>query len=288
MKTSFGLAALTVLELDPAEQISCAAGAGYDCVSVRLVPATPEEPQRDTIGETSLIRETKRRSDDLGLPVLDVETVRIRPDTTVKPDFEAILAAGALLDASAAVVAVLDTDRNRMSDNLAQFADLAHQYGMRTNIEFIPWTAVPDLATAAQVLRTLEHPSVGIVIDSLHFARSGSSPEDLVDIPAEWFPYMQLCDGPAESPATTDELIDQARNERQIPGHGGIDVLAPIYALPPNLPMVLEVPMRSRASVSADTRARDVLSGARQLLSCFNISARQDTRVIRTERKARG
>ena len=58
------LAPLTVLELDPAELVDCAASAGYDAVGLRLIRATAQEPLRPTIGRTPLILETKRRLDD--------------------------------------------------------------------------------------------------------------------------------------------------------------------------------------------------------------------------------
>jgi sugar phosphate isomerase/epimerase len=144
---------------------------------------------------------------------------------------------------------------------------------MRTNLEFIPWTAVPNLRAAAEVIRAVDHPSTGIVIDSLHFERSGSRPEEISRLPAEWFRYMQLCDGPAENPSSTAELIDQARNSRQIPGRGSIDILAPIRHLPRDLPMALEVPLRTPSPVPADVRAGDVLAGARRMLPQMNIQS---------------
>ena len=43
MKRPIGLAALTVLELSPAEQISVAADAGYDFVGLRLIPVAGQQ-----------------------------------------------------------------------------------------------------------------------------------------------------------------------------------------------------------------------------------------------------
>ncbi len=53
------LAALTVLDVSPANQVLCAAKAGYSHVGIRLVPATPTETQYDMIGDTPMIREVE-------------------------------------------------------------------------------------------------------------------------------------------------------------------------------------------------------------------------------------
>ena len=71
-------------------------GAGFDCVGLRLIPATPQEVQHPMVGDTPLVRETERRLKDTGLRVLDVEIFRLRPDTVVA-NYEAALATGARL-----------------------------------------------------------------------------------------------------------------------------------------------------------------------------------------------
>lgn len=53
------LAALTILDVSPANQVLCAAKAGYSHVGIRLVPATPTETQYDMIGNTPMIREVE-------------------------------------------------------------------------------------------------------------------------------------------------------------------------------------------------------------------------------------
>jgi sugar phosphate isomerase/epimerase len=267
MARQFGLAALTVLELAPPDMVSCAANAGYDVVGIRLIPSTPEEPQHDSIGDTALIRQTKQRSDDLGIRIQDVETLRLKSDTNVKRDYEEFLSTGAQLGAVAIVVAGFDTTRSRLVDNLADLAELAEGYGLVPNLEFMPYTAVPDLQTAADVLHAVNHANVGLLIDSLHFDRSHSDPRAIEDLPAEWFTYMQLCDGTAERPTTAEGLIHQARHERMIPGTGGIDILAPLRHLPSDMLITLEVPLRNTIQDPPDVRAAEILNATRALLA---------------------
>jgi hypothetical protein len=79
---------LTVLELAPPDMVSCARDAGFDCVGLRLIPATAEEPQHAMVGDTPLVRDTERRLRDTGIRVLDVEIFRLRADTKAA-DYEA-------------------------------------------------------------------------------------------------------------------------------------------------------------------------------------------------------
>ena len=129
MTRPISLAALTVLELTPPEMVTCAAEAGFSHVGIRLLPATPTEPQYDIVGDTPLLREVERRLADTGVKVLDVEIFRIKPETRVA-DYEAAIATAARLGASELLVAGNDPDEARLIDTFAAFCDLADSYGL--------------------------------------------------------------------------------------------------------------------------------------------------------------
>ncbi|TQK31906.1 TIM barrel protein [Arthrobacter sp. SLBN-53] len=258
------LAPLTVLELDPAEVVTCAAAAGYDAVGLRLIPATEQEPVRPTIGATPLIRETRRRLDDSGLRLLDVEVVRLVPETVVRSDFEGILETGAFLGAGEVLATGYDPDRQRTADNLAELSLLAAEYGMTVNIEPMPWTAVRDVHEGAALVAQCPVPT-GLLIDAIHYDRAGTSPAELEVLPREWIRYIQICDAPAEQPATMSEIIHQGRCARLLPGAGGIGLVSMLRALPAEVPVSVEAPLHSdapatvRAALAAKA-ARDVLA----------------------------
>lgn len=258
------LAPLTVLELDPAEVVTCAAAAGYDAVGLRLIPATDQEPTRPTIGMTALIRETRRRLDDSGIRLLDVEVVRLAPDTAVRSDFEGILETGAFLGAGEVLVTGYDPDRQRTADNLAEFSLLAAEYGMTVNMEPMPWTAVRDLHEAAALVAQCPVPA-GLLIDAIHYDRAGSRPAELEALPREWIRYVQICDAPAEQPATMAEIIYQGRCARLLPGAGGIDLVSMLRALPDHVPVSVEAPLLSDAP--APVRAALAAKSAREVLA---------------------
>ena len=258
------LAPLTVLELDPAEMVACAAEAGFDAVGLRLIRATDEEPLRPTIGMTPLIRETRRRLDDTGLALIDIEVLRLTPQTLVRHDFAAFLETGAYLGASQVLVTGNDPDHARLADHLAELADLAADYALTPNLEPMPWTDVENLQQAAAIVARCGHPNVGLLVDALHYDRALNTPADLASLPREWIRYVQICDGMAERPTTVAELRYQGRNARLFPGAGNIDLVAMLRALPQDVPVSVEAPVLWAAP--AIDRSRAALRGAREVL----------------------
>ena len=71
---------LTVLDAAPPELVTAAADAGFDAVGIRVWPAA-DEPAYPVLGDTPMIRETVARLADTGTRVLDVEVLRLGPDS---------------------------------------------------------------------------------------------------------------------------------------------------------------------------------------------------------------
>jgi sugar phosphate isomerase/epimerase len=260
------LAALTVLELEPPDMVSCAATAGFSHVGLRLIPATPTEPRHDLLGDTPLVREVERRLADTGVRVLDVEILRLEPHTRVA-DFEIVVATAARLGAGELLVAGNDPDEARLTDRFGALCDLAARYGLGANLEFMPWTDAKDLRQAARIVAAAGRANAGVLIDPFHFSRSGSRLDDIAAAPASCWRYLQFCDMPKAVPPTMDAILAQARAERLPPGEGELDLEGLLRALPRGLAVSVEVPMKSlAASVGAVERARRVLHATRALL----------------------
>jgi len=66
MARLLGIAPLSHLELSPPQMVTNAAQAGYDTLGLRLIAATPEEPQHNCLRGTTLMHETARRLADTG------------------------------------------------------------------------------------------------------------------------------------------------------------------------------------------------------------------------------
>ena len=58
---------------------------------------------------------------------------------------------------------------------LARLCERAHSHGLRIDLEFLPWTIVPDLRTALQVLDDAGQENLGITLDVWHFFRGGDT-----------------------------------------------------------------------------------------------------------------
>ncbi|HET9338143.1 MAG TPA: TIM barrel protein [Casimicrobiaceae bacterium] len=262
------LAALTALELPPPDLVSTAADAGYSHVGLRLIPATPTEVRHPMIGDTPLVRETRARLDATGIRVLDIEILRLTPQTRVADDCLAAIDTGASLGATFALVAGNDPDEARLADRFAELCDLAARYRIRPHLEFMAWTDAKDLVQAARIVERAGRANGGILIDAFHFSRSRCRIADIAGVPAARFGYLQLNDVPAAIPATNDGIVAEARAERRFPGDGDLDLAALIGALPPGIPLSLEVPTVELAkTVPALERARRAIAGARRVLA---------------------
>jgi sugar phosphate isomerase/epimerase len=270
MTRPISLAALTVLELTPPDMVSCAAEAGFSHVGIRLLPATPTEPQYDLVGDTPLLREVQRRLADTGVKVLDVEIFRIKPETRIA-DYEAAIATAARLGASELLVAGNDPDEARLTDTFAAFCDLAGRYGLGAGLEFMPWTDARDLPQAARIVERTGRDNASVLIDPFHLSRSHSRIEDIAAIAPSRLRFMQFCDVPAEIPPTMDAIIAEARAERLFPGDGGIDLLALLRAVPRDIPLSVEVPTHGLAqTVGGTERARRALAATQRVLALLD------------------
>ena len=242
MTTAFSLAHLTVLSLPPPEMVRVAARAGYRTVGLRLIRVTETTPGYPLMDDAPMLRATKAAMAETGIGVLDIEFVRITPDIDVAA-LEPLMAVGAELGARHVITAPYDPDLSRLADRLGAVGELASRYGLRAVLEFFPWTVVPDLPAAAAMVAASGRDDVGILLDALHFDRSGSTLAHLDAIPPTLLPFMHLCDAPVRAGYTTEELLHAGRAERLPPGEGGIDLRGLLAHMPPGIPLALEVPM---------------------------------------------
>jgi sugar phosphate isomerase/epimerase len=267
VRPRFSLAHLTVIRLAPPQVIEVAARTGYDTVGLRLVGGTEITPAYPLMDDMPLMRATKAAMSATGIGVLDIEFVRIMPETDVS-SLEPFAAAGAELNARYMITSAYDPDLSRFTDRLAAISDLASQYGLRAVLEFFPWTAVPDLSAALTVVEAAERPALGILVDTLHFNRSASRLDDLDRISASRLPFVHVADAPVQASYTTEELLHAGRVERLPPGEGGIDIKRILSHMPQDIPVALEAPMTAMAAAKGEAAvALRVRQAAEQLLT---------------------
>jgi len=241
MRHDYSLAHLTVLSLTPPQVVDVAARAGYRYVGLRLTRVTPAEPLYDLAHDRALMKATKSRLADTGVEVLDVELFRLDPSLDAE-SFIPVLEATAELGAKHIIAQLPDPDRTRATDRFARLCDLARPLGIFVSLEFPHWTETGNLAAAAKVVRAVKRTNAGILVDMLHMGRSNSSLADLAKMPPEWFRFAHVCDAAKEVPPTMEGIIRTARDERQFPGEGGIDVRGILACMPQDIPYALEIP----------------------------------------------
>ena len=267
MTPAFSLAHLTVLDLPPPEMVRVAARTGYRTVGLRLVRVTDTTPGYPLMRDPAMMRDTKAALAETGVGVLDIEFVQITPDLDVA-GLEPFVAAGAELGARHVITGPYDPDLARLADRLGAIAELSARYGLQAMLEFFPWTGVPGLGAAIQVAEATGRPDVGILVDTLHFNRSGSALADLDRLPASRLPFMHVCDAPVRDSYTTEELRHAGRAERLPPGEGGIDIKGIVQHMPPGIPVALEVPMTATAAaIGSEAVALRVRQAAERLLA---------------------
>ena len=257
---------LTALDATPPELVTAAARAGFDAVGIRVWPAA-DEPPYPMLGDTPMMRDTLTRLADTGTQVLDVEVLRLRPDSHHDHALR-ILDAGAQLHARGVLVICNDPDEDRVVDRFAAICAAAAERGMRACLEFMIFSSVKTLADALRILDRAAHPAGAVLIDALHMQRSGATPADVAALPPDRVPYVQLCDGPFHPVRPSEEVaLTEARTGRLFPGDGEIPLLELIDALPPAAALAVESPVAELAGTPPDEIARQAYAALTRLLA---------------------
>ena len=255
---ALSLAHLTVLDTTPPELVSAADAAGFRHVGIRLT-ATPSVgvPPYDCLRDGPCLRETLLRLKDTGITVLDTEFLRFEPDRPVGVP-EGFLEVSARLGAKHVLVMSAEPAETRTRERFGELCDQAATYGLRVGLEFAVYTGVRTLADAARLVKQSGRPNTSVVVDFLHFSRSGGQPAHLGAVDPALFHYAQVCDAAADMPAPTDtpNLIREARGGRLFPGEGALPVADLIAALPAHIPLAIEAPSAALTSLPAVERAR--------------------------------
>jgi sugar phosphate isomerase/epimerase len=246
MTHAYSLAHLTALSYDPPRLVQLAADTGYDAAGIRLLPAAPGGAAYPLMEDAAMLRETIARIQGTGVPVLDLELIRIGGKFDAS-NYLSFMDVGARLGAKHILVAGDEPDAGRMTEHFARLCDAAAPYGLSCDLEFMPWTAVADLGAAMRIVESAGRANGGVLVDAIHFARSASTLVQLQRMPRSWLHYAQICDAPVPAPTTVEGLVHDARCARLLPGEGGMDLRGLFARLPADLPVSIEIPHDVRA-----------------------------------------
>jgi sugar phosphate isomerase/epimerase len=254
------LAAGVMPDFTPQQTVEAAAAAGWDAAGIWVDMK---------VWTRQTTREVRAALEDSGIPALDAEVVWIQPGQD-DPDHFRVIDIAAQLGAPNVLVVSSAPTPGETAERLGRLSDHAHGCGVRVSLEFGAFTAVKSLADALDVLARCP-PEVGLLVDPLHFARTGGRPADLRNLDRARFAYAQFCDAPAVGPSPEDvpAIIEEAIDLRLLPGDGALPLGDIVAALPAGLPLSVE--LRSKALRDGypdpEARSRAVLRATRDWMS---------------------
>lgn len=253
------LAAATILDADHATAVEVARAAGFDALGLRW----------DFVADREVSPERLRRSiDDAGLRLLDLEVVRLGPNTPFEEHRRLIEIAAHLRPAWLLTVSH-HPDPSRTRDELLLLAESIAPFGCSISLEFMAFTAIATLGQAlsmAAAVRADGGHNIGVLVDALHLDRSSGSPADLRGTSGGDLSYLQLCDAtapPSRVRRDPGQLAFEARNLRRFPGEGTLPLTELVAQVPAVLPVSVEVQSREWARRSPLARAHHAMTTVR-------------------------
>jgi sugar phosphate isomerase/epimerase len=236
------LAFLSALHVPPPDLVRYAAEAGFDMVGALRLNRASDGSGHDLLTDGRLRRRTATVLRETGLPVLDVEVFRIRPDTRAQ-DAQPLLEVGAELGARFLLCTVEDVDLGRRADVFADLCRLASSYDLRCVVEPMLFAAVRTPAEAVALLGAGGAQDAGVLVDALHLARAGGVPQDLDGLEPHLLPYLQICDASSAAPAVDGAAaLTEAVGTRLAPGDGVLPLRDLLQRLPATAPVSVEAP----------------------------------------------
>jgi sugar phosphate isomerase/epimerase len=162
-----------------------------------------------------------------------------------------------------------DLDLDLAAGRLAELATRLAARGLLVAVEPFPWSALPDVAVATELVRRAGVASAGLMVDVWHFYNGGADLDALDDLPGAGIAAVQLNDGPR----VHEDFLRHARAARRLPGEGELDVVGLARAVAAtgfdgpwcvevNTPEFRALPIEAAAKAAADA-ALVVLDAAR-------------------------
>ena len=95
--------------------------------------------------------------------------------------------------------------------------------GVHVAVEFLPVLPVNSIQAVCQLIDEVDRPELGVMVDSWHFFAGPSTWDALARLPVERLGFVQLSDA---APPSSDDVADEYRHHRVLPGEGHHDLAA--------------------------------------------------------------
>ncbi|WP_313801713.1 bifunctional sugar phosphate isomerase/epimerase/4-hydroxyphenylpyruvate dioxygenase family protein [Sphingobium sp.] len=261
---TFGIATVS-LSGTLEEKLRAAAAAGFDGVEIF---------ENDLIASPLNPREVRALLDDLGLACLLYQPFRdfegmpgaLRQQALdraeAKFDLMGELGTARILVCSNCSPLALG-ERSRIVADLRELGERAAKRGIIVGYEALAWGRhVFDHRDAWAIVEEVDHPAIGIILDSFHSLSRGIPSDSIRAIPGDKIAFVQL----ADAPKLDMDLLYWSRHFRNFPGQGGLpvaDYVAEIVKTGYEGPLSLEIFNDRFRGWSADLIAADGLRSLR-------------------------
>ncbi|MEE9098896.1 3-dehydroshikimate dehydratase QuiC [Pseudomonas nitroreducens] len=132
-------------------------------------------------------------------------------------------------------------EREFLLEDLGLAAERAGARGLRVGYEALAWGRhVNTWQQVWDLVREVNHPALGVILDSFHTLSLKGDPSGIAQIPGEKIFFVQM----ADAPILAMDVLEWSRHFRNFPGQGEFDLpgfLAPILRSGYRGPLSLEV-----------------------------------------------
>ena len=132
-------------------------------------------------------------------------------------------------------------DHAVLVQDMALLAERAGERGLRIGYEALAWGRhVNTWQQVWDIVREVNHPSLGMILDSFHTLSLRGDPRAIAQVPADKIFFVQM----ADAPVLAMDVLEWSRHFRNFPGQGDFDLpgfLAPILKTGYQGPLSLEI-----------------------------------------------
>jgi sugar phosphate isomerase/epimerase len=264
-----GLEYMTLLGAHPLHFIRTAAAAGCTYVSLRpaqLPHAPAGSPPYSLLDDPNLRGEVVSTLEEHGVGIGLFDGLGVAEGQSVERHGRSLELMPELGVTRVNTVS-RDPDLARTTDEMGRLVQMAAEYDITVTVEPCPPLTVGTLAQALAVIDQVALPNFKLLIDTMHVSRSGEA-SMVSDLDPDLVDYVHICDGPMAMPANAQQYLDEARNERMIPGEGEMPLVEILSGLRPDVIVSTEVPLSARreAGMPDLERVQLALEGTKRTL----------------------
>jgi sugar phosphate isomerase/epimerase len=199
------------------------------------------------------VRALKNALHDGGVRLSNVSSFHLYPDTRLS-DLLPVIDLSHDLGASYIVACSYDTDTARLCDFLGRYAEVMGQAAMRIAFEVVSYSACTRLDQAKTLLRQVNSPHLGLMLDPLHLVRGGGSISEVAGLNKDDICFAQVCDAPWAKPEGVDAATE-AKSMRFYPGEAQLPLTEFLKNLGPHVELEMELPVWADNHLSPLDRA---------------------------------